>query len=174
MRPWFALAACDADFLTTAPHRYAYPIDLPVPAERVWADLASETPLSWCRMLGRITWTSPPPHGIGATRTVPVGVSVPFGGPVVLKERYFRWDEGQRRHSFAVEQASVPALHRFAEDYLVEETAAGCRLTWTFAFEPKPWAGSAVRLARPAVERLFTSFERDTVRHYDSVVSPGR
>ena len=49
-------------------------------------DLTSDNPLSWCRILGRVTWTSPHPFGVGTTRTVRW-----LKGSVVLHERFFRW-----------------------------------------------------------------------------------
>ncbi len=156
-RPWFKLKSCDEDFLSSAPQRMVDTIEIAQPADSVWADLTSDGTLSWCRLLAGVTWTSPRPFGQGTTRTVrtPLGV-------LVLKEVYFRWEEG-RRKSFYVAEATAPLFRTFAEDYLVEETSpSSCRFTWTVAFEAPP----AARPGNP-INRLITrSLFRDTRRHF--------
>jgi hypothetical protein len=154
--PWFDLERCDETFFDSAPVRYADAMDLPVAAERVWEGLTADRPLAWCRALSSARWTSPRPFGVGTTRTV---ASL---GALVLRERFFRWEEG-RRKSFLVLQTSVPMFRRFAEDYLVEETSqSGCRFTWTIAAEPR----LAGRLAAPVNALLIRSLFKDTRRHF--------
>jgi hypothetical protein len=127
------------------------------PAAAVWADLTNDNPLSWCRILRRITWTSPRPFGVGTTRTASA-----LGGANVLREHFFRWEEG-RRHSFYVIEASAPLFRHFAEDYLVEPTGEdSCVFTWTIAAEPRPLARPAAPLNRALLRSLF----RDTRKHY--------
>jgi len=41
-----------------------------------------------------------------------------------LRESFFRWDEG-KGYSFYAEAVNRPGLRRFAEDYLLQTTAAG-------------------------------------------------
>ena len=53
-----------------------------------------------------------------------------------MRERFFRWDEGQG-YSFAVYESSVPVFRRFVEDYGVEADGDGTLFTWTIAVEPK-------------------------------------
>jgi hypothetical protein len=126
-------------------------------AESVWADLTSDETLSWCRLLAGVTWTSPRPFEEGTTRTVRTP-----GGLLMLKEVYFRWEEG-RRKSFYVAEATAPLFRIFAEDYLVEETSpTSCRFTWTVAFEPQPAAKPGNPLNRQVTRSLF----RDTRRHF--------
>lgn len=160
MTRWFDLAPCDADFVETAPFRYSYPIELSVPAERVWAELTSAEPLSWCRLLSHGRYTTQRPYGVGANRTIRVA-----DGLLRLRERFFRWEEG-KRHSFFAVQASLPLYHRLAEDYLLEPTSTGCRFTWTFAFEPGPLLKPAGPVAGPLNAPVFGSFVRDTRRHF--------
>lgn len=156
-RPWFQCRPARKDFLDVALLRLQHSFEIRRPADQVWADLTSERPLHWCRILQSVTWTSPPPFGVGTTRTVSA-----LGGANVLKERYFRRDEG-RRHSFAVEEASTPMFRRLAEDYLVEPTSdSSCRFTWTIGVEPHPLA----RIANPINRRILESLFRDTRRHY--------
>lgn len=155
-RPWFATQPVGETFFDTAPFRLKEVFDIPRPAAQVWADLTDEKPLAWCRILQDITWTSPRPFGVGTTRTARA-----VGGNV-LKERFFRWEEG-RRQSFFVVEASLPLFRRFAEDYLVEPTSeSSCRFAWCIAIEPRP----AVRIANPGNRLLLSTLFRDTRKHY--------
>lgn len=147
----------DEAFFDAAPTILREDFEIPLAAERVWADLTSDEPLSWCRMLQAVDWTSPRPFGVGATRTAHA-----LGGLAVLRERYFRWEEG-RRHSFTLEEATAPLFRSLAEDYLVEPTSdTSCRFTWTIAIEPHP----VTRLATPINKVLLGTLFTDTRRHY--------
>jgi hypothetical protein len=156
-RPWFKARPVAEGFFETAPLRLVGEFDIPHPAARVWADLTADDPLAWCRILQRVEWTSPRPFGAGTTRAARA-----LGGIVVLRERYFRWEEG-RRHSFCVEEATVPLFRGLAEDYLVEPTSEdSCSFTWTIAIEPHP----ATRIANPANRLLLETLFTDTRKHY--------
>lgn len=156
-RPWFKARPVDEGFFETAPLILREDFEIPLPAERVWNDLTIDEPLAWCRILQAIDWTSPRPFGVGTTRTVRA-----LGGLTILRERYFRWEEG-RRHSFTLEEATAPLFRRLAEDYLVEPTADSyCRFTWTIAIEPHP----VTRLGNPLNKVLLKSLFTDTRKHY--------
>jgi Polyketide cyclase / dehydrase and lipid transport len=156
-RPWFRNQPVEEEFFDTAPFRLVGEFDIPLPAADVWIDLTNENPLAWCRILQRITWTSSRPFGVGTTRTARA-----LGGLNVIRERFFRWEEGSRK-SFYVEEASLPLFRRFAEDYLVEPTSeTSCRFTWTIAAEPRMPA----RIADPGNRLLLGTLFRDTRRHY--------
>ena len=155
--PRFPCQPCDASFFDSAAERYRETFTIPKPTDQVWAELTGETPLAWCRALSRITWTSPLPRGVGATRTARV-----LGGFITLDERFFRWEEG-RRKSFHVVALNQPLARRFGEDYLLEPLPGGAtRFTWTIALEPT-WLG---RVARPVNAKLIASLFEDTRRHY--------
>jgi hypothetical protein len=157
LRPRFPTHSVEATFFDTAPFRLREAFDIPRSAAQVWADLTTESPLSWCRMLRDVTWTSPPPFGVGTTRT-----ARSIGNVSVIDERFFRWEEGRQQSFFAV-KASVPLFRRFAEDYLVEPTSkTSCRFTWTIAIEPRP----AARIANPGNRLLFGTLFRDTRKFY--------
>lgn len=156
-RPWFNAEPVDETFFDAAPVRLADTFAISRPAAEVWEELTADNPLSWCRILDRVEWTSPRPFGVGTTRTVRS-----LGGANVLRERYFIWEEGRRQAFYAV-QASAPMFRRFAEDYLVESVSDGaCRFTWTIAFEPKPVA----RLSGPVNRLLLSTLFKDTRKHY--------
>jgi len=156
-RPWFRTEPVDETFFDAAPLRLQDTFEIPFAAEKVWADLTSENPLWWCRVIQRITWTSPPPFGVGTTRTARA-----LGGLNVINERFFVWEEG-RRQSFHAVEISVPGFQRFAEDYALESGGEqSCRFTWTIAVEPKP----AGRVTMPANQLLLRTLFTDTRKHY--------
>lgn len=159
-RPWFTPRPVDDErFFSEAPVVLAATLAIDRPAAAVWADLTGENPLSWCRILDRITWTSERPFGVGTTREV-----VALRGLNVFQERFFRWEEG-RRKSFTVVKASAPLVRAFAEDYLVEPAGEGrCTFTWTVAYEPS----LAGRPGDPVNRRLLSSLFKDTRTHYDA------
>lgn len=156
-RPWFNAEPVDDSFFDAAPVRLSDTFAISRPAGAVWEELTSDNPLSWCRILNSVEWTSPRPFGVGTTRTVRS-----LAGTNVLRERYFIWEEG-RRQAFYVVQASAPMFRRFAEDYVIEPIADGsCRFTWTIAYEPKP----AARLSGPVNRMLLRTLFNDTRKHY--------
>jgi hypothetical protein len=156
-RHWFPAQPVEEAFLDTAPLRLTEAFDIPRTAAEVWGDLIVDDPLSWCKLLRGISWTSPRPFGVGTTRTART-----IGNASVITERYFRWEEGRRQSFYAVE-SSVPLFRRLAEDYLVEPTSeTACRFTWTIAIEPRP----AVRPANPANRLLLSTLFSDTRTHY--------
>jgi len=154
-RPWCTTQPVDETFFDTAPVRLRAAFDTPRPATQVWADLTSERPLAWCRILESVTWTSPRPFDVGTTR-----IARSIGGVSVINERFFRWEE-RRRQSFFVVEASLPLCWRFAEDYLVEPTSeTSCRFGWTIAARP------AARIANPVHKLLLGTLFRDTRKRY--------
>ena len=156
-RPWFTTQPVDESFFDTAPVRLSEAFDIPRPAAQVWTDLTSDRPLAWCRLLQSVTWTSPRPFGVGTTRTVRS-----LRGASVIKEHFFRWEEGRRKSFFVLEE-SFPLFRRFAEDYLVEPTSeTSCRFTWTIAYEPRP----AARIANPGNRLLLGTLLGDTRKRY--------
>lgn len=157
--PWFALEPCDETFVDAAPVRFVEAFDLPIPAERVWEGLTNDRPLTWCRALTSVGWTSTRPLGLDTTRTAKLAFGV-----LTLHERFFRWEDG-RRHSFFVFEANQPLYRRFAEDYLLEETSSSsCRFTWTIAAELR----FASRLGAPLMTPFVSSLMRDTRRYFST------
>lgn len=61
--------------------------------------------------------------------------------------------------AFRFNQASSGSIAAFAEDYRIEPTGGGCRLTWAMAMKPN---GVAARLGmtagRPVMSWLFQKF----------------
>jgi len=158
-RPWFKSQPVDEGFLANAPFRLSETFAINKPAADVWADLTADNPLSWCKVIDRIEWTSPRPFAVGTTRTVTA-----LKGSNVLHEHFFIWDEG-RRQAFYVIDGSTPFFKRFAEDYVVEPTGdSSCRFTWTIAAE----FTAVGKAGAPVNKRLLQTLFRDTRKHYAS------
>lgn len=162
MALWFNLEKPkDDSVFETATYHYSYVMNLPVDADTVWAGLTAHHPLVWCSML-RGQYTSARPFTVGTTRAVGVVLNA-----VKLRERFFIWDETQRRHAFYVEQMNIPFVKMFAEDYQVKPTTTGCEFTWRFAFEPRKGLKFMFDLVElPNKLFLFDSFKRDTEKHF--------
>lgn len=160
--PRFALEPVDADFFTTAPHRFTYRKRFAASPARVWDSLASDESLAaWGPSVKQVTWLSPRPFGVGTSRQV---VLAP--GLVQVHETFFRWEDG-RRYSFRVDHASIPSLRRFAEDYLVEAAGGGqTQFTWTVAIEPKPAFALPFRALAPVVKAAFGRMASDGQRYF--------
>ncbi len=147
---WHPLQPCDETFFETAPYVYRYPVELPVPPARVWESLTSDRALAdWGLGLHSLNWTSARPFGVGTTREV-----VLPGKALAIRERFFRWEEGSRK-SFYGTEVNRPLLRRFAEDYLVEQTPAGSRFTWTIAMEPTAKSSALLRVGSPLNRLIY-------------------
>ena len=78
MTHWFDLEPVGVDFFDTAPHIFTYSIDLTAQPDDVWAGLTADEPLSWCRLLTKVHYTSPRPYGVMSSRANdPLAGSVP-------------------------------------------------------------------------------------------------
>lgn len=156
--PVLSLEAVDESYFARAPQRFAHTWSIAQPAETVWAQLAGERPLHWCRGLN-IAWTSARPFGVGTTRRVKV-----LAGALAGEEYFFIWEEG-RRYAFYIMQANLPVCACVAEDYVVQPDGADrCRFTWRVGLTPT----LVGRAGAPLNKLLFTSFFRDTGRFFNA------
>ncbi|WP_068274160.1 SRPBCC family protein [Aldersonia kunmingensis] len=147
----YSLEPADDVFLLTAPERFVHKVDLPLPPARVWDLLTGDDALSsWSRVITAATWTTPRPFGVGTIR------EVVLGGAVRVEERFYRWIENERM-TFSVDAASIPGLHRFAEDLVLHPTAHGTLLQWTIAIEGNAPLRPLLRLARPLTATVTAS-----------------
>ena len=137
---WRRLLPAGDAFLETAPVRTRQVLEVAAPPAQLWAALAADDAIvGWSPAVTKTRWTTPRPHGVGTVREVTIG------GVVTVRELFHRWDEGHRM-TFDVVASTRPGIRRFAEDYVVEETPKGSRLTWIVAMEPAvlPPGGAAV------------------------------
>jgi hypothetical protein len=133
------------EYLGTAPVRATLRQAIPASAAATFRSF--EDPDSWpvwFDALDSVTWTSPPPFGVGTTRDVAVRMGT-------ISERFFAWEDG-RRISFHFTETNVPVFGAFCEDYEVVPTGDGeCVLVWRYGFECR----SAFRLVQPLVAVVF-------------------
>lgn len=161
MSRWYPLETVDDAFFTSAPHIYEYPVELPVPPERVWESLVSdESVAAWGLGVQTLRWTSPRPFGVGTTREVVLPLR-----SMTVREQFFAWDEGNR-YSFFVTSANRPLYRRFAEDYVVSARPGGSLFTWTVALEPSPRYRRLIDLGRPANRLAFAQLPRGARKYF--------
>lgn len=144
---WYPVEEADDSLFGTASLYLTRSVDVPHPAEETWAALTDDSgPAHWTKGVKRLTWTSPRPFGVGTTREVET-----LGG-FVLRERFYRWDEGHRK-TFTVVASTRNVFRHLVEDYVVEPTPEGSRLTWQWAGElNRPWSHLGHVLKRVVLE----------------------
>ncbi|WP_328837884.1 SRPBCC family protein [Streptomyces europaeiscabiei] len=155
-RNWHPLAESGDTFLNSAPFRYVNSVELTAPVERIWEVLTGENLVHWVWVFTGLCWVSPRPFGVGTVR------DVTLLGVFTARERFFRWDDGHR-FTFSVFEASLPGLRRAAEDWTIESTPSGSRLTWTMAIEPIPLVTPLVWVSSPVI-RLVQRRALHTIR----------
>ena len=156
---WYQLVESDDGFLKSAPFRYENSVEVPAPPERTWELLTTDdTLVSWTRLVTSLRWLSPRPFGVGTVR------ELTLLGLLTGRERYFRWEEG-KRNSYSVVALSFPGIRRWAEDYIVEPTHSGSRLTWTLAIEPVPLL-KPILLASKPITSVVTRHVLQSIRSH--------
>jgi uncharacterized protein YndB with AHSA1/START domain len=128
------------EFFDEAPARLVAEVEIAATPDDVFA--AFEDADSWPRWalpIKRVEWTSPPPFGVGTTRTVTM-----IGG--VGKEVFIAWERG-RRMAFRFTETSMPNTAAFAEDYQVTDLGGGrTRVRWVMAMEPTGPSAAMLRV----------------------------
>lgn len=157
------------EFLQRAPQRFSNSVDLAVTPDEVWEVLTdAEAWPHWASVITNVTWTSPEPHGVGTTRLVDMR------GGIVGDEEFLAWDPG-RHMAFRFNASSTSALAVFVEDYRIEATAQGCRLTWTLANRLTGPAKLFSPVSAPLMNLAFRRFLSNLRRYTDTrFVTAGR
>ena len=117
-------------FFGTAPLAIPVTVELAATPAQVWEALGSDAMWSWLPVLDRLRWLTPRPLTEGAVRVLRVARLF------TIEEHFYRWEE-ERRATFHVTSSTRPVLNALAEDFVLEPTASGTRLTWTMALDPK-------------------------------------
>ncbi|MGW3667624.1 SRPBCC family protein [Streptomyces sp. NPDC005141] len=143
-RHWHPLAESGDKFLTSTTFRYSNSVETGASVGRIWEVLTGEELVHWVRVFTGLRWRSPRPFGVGTVRDVTL-LRV-----FTVRERFFRWEE-EHRYTFSVLAASAPGLRRAAEDWIVEATPTGSRLTWTMAIEAVPLVTPLLWISGPAI-----------------------
>ena len=159
----------DLGYFDTAPIRVVVSQAIAATPAEVFACL--EDGAAWPRWVSAIRsvdWTSPLPFGLGTTRTVYMK------GGLVVEERFFVWEPGQRM-AFHFVRANAP-VSSFAEDYRIEATEDGkARLQWRMALTPAGVGRITAPLASWAMTQGCRFFARRLARLVErEYVGPGR
>lgn len=165
------LHPCDPvglDFLETAPHRFSNTVDLAITPKQLFEvfEDADAWP-HWVRVINQVTWTSPKPRGVGTTRTVAMHAGL------TVDEEFLAWEEG-RPMSFRFNATTRKPIRGFLEDYRVEPTPGGCRLTWAIALDAGGPLGVMSPVVLPLVRLTFASFLKKLGRYTDERYGPVR
>ena len=135
------------DIFDGAPFYSRYTIDLPIAPHQLWEVLTDvEAWPQWDRVITKATWIGPPPHRVGSTRTIEIG-------GLKGTEETFVWSPPHHL-AFRLIESYRQATGASAEEYRIETTEHGCRLTWTRARRPRnPPSWLARTLAKPLIRR---------------------
>jgi carbon monoxide dehydrogenase subunit G len=149
------------DFFDRAPVVFTNSVELAITPEQVFEVLedADAWP-RWASVITRVDWTSPKPYGVGTTRTVRMR------GGIVGDEEFLAW-EPYRYVAFRFNTCSTRAVAAFAEQYTVEPTPGGCRLTWTLAQQARGPAALVMRAVTPVMNRTFAGYLKNLRRYTD-------
>ena len=154
----------DEGYATDGPNRNVIRQPIAAPAAAVFGCLADGP--AWKEWLGiEVEWTSPEPHGVGATRTARTRGQV-------IDETFLAWEPG-RRINFRFDRSTLP-VSAFAEDYVVDPTGnTSSELIWSYAFE---WRGPLASLSSRAFAAVFAANGRRAVKKLAALVEvdPGR
>lgn len=146
------------ELINTARFRATNSVDLPVSPGQLWQVLEDEE--SWPRWsyVTRMTWNSPRPFRVGTTRAIETRT----GGRVI--DEVIAWHP-QVHLAFRVNAVSEPTEGASVEEFRIEPTPQGCRLTWTLAHDPKK-ASLGVRLVAKTVMNVKYRQYLDKLRKY--------
>jgi hypothetical protein len=101
---------------------------------------------AWAPVIKKLSWTSPRPFTIGTTR------EVEMTDGSICAEEFIAWEPGQRM-AFRFTSTTGSGLLALGEDYQVEATDQGCRLTWIMVLELSGFKAIAMRLFKPFMRR---------------------
>ena len=135
----YALPEIDDRFLIEAPLVVPAIVELAATPEQVWEALGSDAMWSWAPIIDQLEWITPRPQAPGAIRRLRLLKAV------TIEEEFYRW-EAPHRATFRVTRQSRRLFDGLAEDFLVEATPGGSRLTWTMAVAPRRLPAGAARL----------------------------
>lgn len=127
-----ALRPEDLSFIERARVLNTRHIEVAAPPSAVWPALQDAA--AWTQWFTGVThseYTSDPPHGLGAIRSLHVkGLEV--------TERVIACDD-DRRFAFTVLESNKPGFAAMAEEVTLEVTASGTRVTYRQAVDPTWW-----------------------------------
>lgn len=150
-----------------APFRSRNTIDLRVSSQQVWDVLAEvETWPQWYHLITKAAWISPAPHRIGSTRTLEVA------GAFAATEEVIVWNP-YHHMAFRLTESSRQNTGASVEEFRIETTEHGCRLTWSTARRPRKPPSLLMRLyAKPVIKRSTRRHARRLRNHIEQRLGP--
>jgi len=160
-KPPYSSRKVGLEFIESAPVRFVNEVTIHASCDEVFEAL--KDPDSWPRWFSdiqRVEWTSPPPFGVGSTRTVTLkGMTV--------YEKFMVWEPG-KRFAFYAPKISKPIAHAFCEDYRLEDSGSGTtRLIFTVAMEPRLMLRLAGPVGRFMMGRTFKNSARSLAAYME-------
>ena len=139
----------DLAWLETADISLVFTAEIDASPEEVFDVLADhEGWTSWFSPVKSVTDIGPS-AGVGARRRVQVP-------PLTVDEKFIAWDRPSR-YTFTITAISLPVVTRMAEDWRLEESAAGTRVTNVIAADLPRWAQPTRPIVRLVVRQLTAS-----------------
>jgi carbon monoxide dehydrogenase subunit G len=154
----YACERVGLDFIATAPFRLSNTVELAITPDQAFEVLDDAE--SWRRLssvITKVSWTSPQPHGVGSTRTVDMR------GGIVGNEEFLAW-EPFTRLAFRFNECSTHTVAALVEEYRIDPTSGGCRLTWTLALKAAGPSDRAMAVGKP----VMTLFSRRFMANFRS------
>lgn len=138
------------DFLETASVRFTYEVELPAPADAVFAAISADpSTWTWFPGLADGRYESDAPHGVGTTRAISLEGTA-------YRETILAWDT-PRRWAYRVDETSDATFAALAEDWVMETRADGSVLQWTFAVDPQPDLAELIAGAGEMIGTVFAN-----------------
>jgi carbon monoxide dehydrogenase subunit G len=145
---WFDLRKETLAFVGAAPVVQVSETEVAAPRAAVFAVLSDPTTWSdWFPGVRRASYQGPPPYGVGTIRQADVG-----GTHWV--EEIIAWD-AEASWAYTVLRSSVPFAKAQVESFALADVAAGTRVRWTLALEPRLLARLGAPFLPRVVGRLF-------------------
>ncbi len=135
-------------FLDSAPIQMTLVQELPCSPERLFEVFEDAEAWTEWLFLDRVEWTCEFPLGEGSSRTV-------WTDGAEFDEVFFDWTAPEH-FSFYFESGTSGMFAAFMEDYLVEPTDNGCRLTWRISCE----LAGIWKMSAPVFKTVFESKAR--------------
>jgi uncharacterized protein YndB with AHSA1/START domain len=140
-------------FADHSPYRFENEVLIDASPQRVFDIVANaEQQDRWFQDWVTHRWTSPEPHGVGATREVQLKV-------LSVKERFLVWEPG-RRIAFTITAITLPLVRRMVEDMRFEPEGDRTRLRWTAHYAPTLLMRAVHPVARLVFGRMFAASTR--------------
>jgi uncharacterized protein YndB with AHSA1/START domain len=155
------------EILDDAPFRSRNTIDLNLSPQQVWEVLAAvETWPQWYHLITKAAWISPAPHRVGSTRALTVA------GVFTATEEVIVWNPYHHMACRLIE-SSRQNTGASVEEFRIETTENGCRLTWSTARRPRKPPSLLMRLyARPVIKRGARRHTKRLRKHIEQRFGP--